>query len=102
MKHQLPPSPQRLMIFTRYPEAGKTKTRLISLLGEEGAADLQRQMTEETVQKARNLGGGQRRQEADGRRQEEIGKRLEPLPNSLRPEGRGLYPIKGQKFGRCG
>ena len=46
---------QTLIIFTRYPRAGKTKTRLIPALGEEGAADLQRQMTEETVQKARQL-----------------------------------------------
>lgn len=37
---------QRLIIFTRYPETGTTKTRLIPLLGEEGAANLQRQMTE--------------------------------------------------------
>ncbi len=46
---------QTLIIFTRYPQAGKTKTRLIPALGEEAAADLQRQMTEETVQKARQL-----------------------------------------------
>jgi rSAM/selenodomain-associated transferase 2/rSAM/selenodomain-associated transferase 1 len=37
---------QRLIIFTRYPEAGTTKTRLIPELGAEGAAELQRQMTE--------------------------------------------------------
>jgi rSAM/selenodomain-associated transferase 2/rSAM/selenodomain-associated transferase 1 len=43
---------QRLIIFTRYPEAGKTKTRLIPALGEQGAADLQRQMTEHTLQQA--------------------------------------------------
>lgn len=36
----------RLILFTRYPEAGKTKTRLIPYLGAEKAADLQRQMTE--------------------------------------------------------
>ena len=36
---------QRLIIFTRYPEPGKTKTRLISRLGPQGAAELQRRMT---------------------------------------------------------
>lgn len=46
---------QTLIIFTRYPEIGKTKTRLIPLLGEKGAAELQRKMTEETLKKARNL-----------------------------------------------
>ena len=37
---------ERLIIFTRYPESGKTKTRLIPRLGPEGAARLQRRMTE--------------------------------------------------------
>ena len=39
----------RLIIFTRYPTPGRTKTRLIPALGPEGAADLQRQMTEHTL-----------------------------------------------------
>jgi uncharacterized protein len=38
-----------LIIFTRYPQPGKAKTRLISALGAEGAATLQRQMTEHTL-----------------------------------------------------
>lgn len=37
---------ERVILFTRYPEPGRTKTRLIPALGMEGAADLQRQMTE--------------------------------------------------------
>ena len=37
---------RRLIVFTRYPEPGQTKTRLIPALGTEGAAELQRQMTE--------------------------------------------------------
>ncbi len=45
----------RLIIFTRYPEPGKTKTRLIPALGAEGAAELQRQLTEHTVIEARKL-----------------------------------------------
>ncbi|NEP81957.1 MAG: glycosyltransferase [Okeania sp. SIO3B3] len=46
---------QQLIIFTRYPEPGKTKTRLIPALGAEGAANLQGQMTETTVKKANKL-----------------------------------------------
>ena len=45
----------RLIIFTRYPEPGKTKTRLIPALGSEGAADLHRQMSEHTLGWARKL-----------------------------------------------
>lgn len=45
----------RLVLFTRYPEAGKTKTRLIPYLGAEKAADLQRRMTEHLVSVTRPL-----------------------------------------------
>ena len=38
-----------VIIFTRYPEIGKTKTRLIPAIGAKKAADLQRQMTEKTL-----------------------------------------------------
>lgn len=38
----------RLIIFTRYPEPGKTKTRLIPALGPEEAARLQRKLAEST------------------------------------------------------
>ncbi|AFY32830.1 TIGR04282 family arsenosugar biosynthesis glycosyltransferase [Calothrix sp. PCC 7507] len=48
-------SRQHLIIFTRYPEPGKTKTRLIPALGNVGAADLQRQMTEYTISKVKEL-----------------------------------------------
>lgn len=44
-----------LIIFTRYPEPGTTKTRMIPALGAEGAANLQRLMTEHTLQQARQL-----------------------------------------------
>lgn len=37
---------KHLIIFTRYPEPGKTKTRLIPVLGSYGAALAQKQMTE--------------------------------------------------------
>jgi rSAM/selenodomain-associated transferase 1 len=35
----------RLIVFTRYPEPGRAKTRLIPVLGPAGAAELQRRMT---------------------------------------------------------
>lgn len=38
-----------LLIITRYPEIGRTKTRLIPLLGAEGAANLHRRLTEKTI-----------------------------------------------------
>jgi len=41
--------PERLIVFTRFPEAGKTKTRLIPALGAKGATCLQRQMTEHII-----------------------------------------------------
>jgi rSAM/selenodomain-associated transferase 2/rSAM/selenodomain-associated transferase 1 len=41
--------PERLIVFTRFPEPGKAKTRLISALGEKGAADLQCRMTEHII-----------------------------------------------------
>jgi hypothetical protein len=46
---------ERLIIFTRYPEPGKTKTRLIPALGPERAAILQQRMTEHTLAQAQLL-----------------------------------------------
>lgn len=50
--------PEQLILFTRYPKAGQTKTRLIPALGVHGAADLQRRMTERLVEEMRKLGSG--------------------------------------------
>ena len=50
MEFEMPP--EHLIIFTRYPIAGKAKTRLIPALGAEGAAALQRQFTELTLCRA--------------------------------------------------
>lgn len=55
-----PPTPahrtlERLIVFTRYPEPGKTKTRLVPALGAAGAAALQRCMTEHTLRQGREL-----------------------------------------------
>jgi uncharacterized protein len=38
-----------LILFTRYPEPNRTKTRLIPILGAEGAANLHSEMTEHTL-----------------------------------------------------
>ncbi|MHC0064438.1 TIGR04282 family arsenosugar biosynthesis glycosyltransferase [Nostoc sp. UIC 10890] len=46
---------QHLIIFTRYPEPGKAKTRLIPALGNVGAANLQRKMTEHTIFQVQEL-----------------------------------------------
>lgn len=44
-----------LIIFSRYPEPGTTKTRMIPVLGATGAANLQRQMTEHTLKQVKQL-----------------------------------------------
>jgi len=46
----------KLIVFTRYPEPGRTKTRLIRTLGTEGAADLHRQMVERAMRTACEAG----------------------------------------------
>jgi uncharacterized protein len=43
------------IVFTRYPEAGKVKTRLIPALGEQGAAALHKKMAEHTISVERAL-----------------------------------------------
>lgn len=45
----------RLILFTRYPEPGKTKTRLVPELGGDGAALLQKKLTEKIVAGAKQL-----------------------------------------------
>lgn len=46
----------RLVLFTRYPEAGKAKTRLIPALGENGAMVIHKQLAERTVRVMRESG----------------------------------------------
>ena len=46
---------ERLIVFTRHPEPGKTKTRLASVLGPEAAARLQQEMAEHALRRARTL-----------------------------------------------
>jgi rSAM/selenodomain-associated transferase 1 len=46
---------EKLIVFTRYPEPGTTKTRLIPVLGKAGAANLHRLMAQRTIARARSL-----------------------------------------------
>ncbi|WP_341730482.1 TIGR04282 family arsenosugar biosynthesis glycosyltransferase [Microcoleus sp. EPA2] len=46
---------EQLIIFTRYPAPGQAKTRLIPVLGKEGAANLHRLMTQRTIARALSL-----------------------------------------------
>ena len=46
----------RVVLFTRFPESGRAKTRLIPALGAERAAQLHRVLTERTVQAVRSSG----------------------------------------------
>ncbi|MEG4858076.1 TIGR04282 family arsenosugar biosynthesis glycosyltransferase [Microcoleus sp. K1-B6] len=47
--------PEKLIVFTRYPEPGTTKTRLIPVLGKTGAANLHRLMAQRTIACALSL-----------------------------------------------
>ena len=53
-------STARLIVFVRYPVAGRVKTRLIPVLGEDGAASLSRSMAEHTLKWASRLSGKRR------------------------------------------
>ncbi|MBW2466354.1 MAG: TIGR04282 family arsenosugar biosynthesis glycosyltransferase [Deltaproteobacteria bacterium] len=46
---------EQLIVFTRYPEPGRTKTRLATALGDRGAAEIQRVLTEHTAARIRDL-----------------------------------------------
>ena len=46
---------EQLIVFTRYPEPGKSKTRLVRSLGNEGAAKMQKKLTEHTLFRVRQL-----------------------------------------------
>ncbi|MCW6051541.1 TIGR04282 family arsenosugar biosynthesis glycosyltransferase [Lyngbya sp. CCAP 1446/10] len=52
--------PEKLMVFTRYPEPGKTKTRLIPVLGETGAANLHRLMAQKVIARSISLQNSRR------------------------------------------
>ena len=111
----MPRKRKTLIIFTRFPEPGSTKTRLIPVLGPEGAASLQRRMAEQAVGQAQAFcgrhgvdleihfqGGGQTamrhwlgpqcfREQAAGT----IGERMEQTFSRAFAEGRGQVVIIG-------
>jgi len=96
----------RLIVFMRYPEPGRTKTRLIPALGPEVAAQLQWKMAEHAVARAREL--GERRAICIEIRYEGGGKRLMAgwlgAMLSFRKQGRGDLGIRmahafGEAFG---
>jgi rSAM/selenodomain-associated transferase 2/rSAM/selenodomain-associated transferase 1 len=59
MKATLLRHPKRcIIVFGRYPVPGRTKTRLIPLLGPVGAAELQRHLTETTLEMVSHSGLG--------------------------------------------
>lgn len=72
-----PSDKEQIIIFTRFPKPGKTKTRLIPVFGEEGAADLQRCMTEDTLHSVLQL------------------KRVRPVSIEIRYEGGNENLMKG-------
>jgi len=49
------PAQEIILLFTKYPRPGSSKTRLIPALGAEGAAKLQRAMTLSICEKIKNL-----------------------------------------------
>ncbi|MCC3428325.1 MAG: TIGR04282 family arsenosugar biosynthesis glycosyltransferase [Microcoleus sp. PH2017_29_MFU_D_A] len=51
---------EKLIVFTRYPEAGKAKTRLIPVLGKTGAANLHRLMAQKAIARALSLQNSRR------------------------------------------
>ncbi|HET6430062.1 MAG TPA: TIGR04283 family arsenosugar biosynthesis glycosyltransferase [Phycisphaerae bacterium] len=54
--------PERLIVFTRWPTPGETKTRLVPVLGRLRAAELQRRMTVRSLAAARGWASAGRRQ----------------------------------------
>src|SRR5262245_52784614 len=49
------PGGQSLILFTRYPRPGLTKTRLIPALGPQGAARIHQEMTEHVLNRLRRI-----------------------------------------------
>lgn len=74
-------------ILTRYPEPGKTKTRLIPCLGAAGAANLQRRMTEHMVQELSHGPEWQTLLCVDGAPDEEFRRWLGPVDTIQQAEG---------------
>ncbi len=87
----MPESREQLIVFTRYPEPGTTKTRLIPLLGPEGAAAFQRRMSRHALACALRL-AAERGTSIEVRHEGGTLRRMQawlgPQP-LFRPQGRG-------------
>lgn len=46
---------EQLIVFSRYPEPGTTKTRLSKVLGAQGAAEMQKKLTEHTLSQVKQF-----------------------------------------------
>jgi hypothetical protein len=78
---------EKLVVFTRYPRPGRTKTRLIPALGAAGAAELHRRMAEHTFRRCCELAPARNvaiEVHYDGGRQREVRRWV--------PAGLGLTP----------
>ncbi len=85
---------EHLILFTRYPEPGLVKTRLIPVLGAEGAAAVQRRMTEAAAAQAESLVAARRLRleiRYDGGDPARVARWLTPMAPSgrCRPQGDG-------------
>ncbi len=88
-----PTSRELLIIFTRFPFPGQAKTRLIPRLGAQGAADLQRMMTECTFTSCCELAARRHLQVQvfyEGGKEDEITKWL-PIGMSHQPQYPGDF-----------
>ena len=90
----------KLLIFTRYPRPGRVKTRLIPVLGAEGAQRLHRQMTEHTLECLQCFAQVQICFEGGGRKlmQAWLGERLTYIPQGRGDLGRRLRRAISRAF----
>lgn len=89
----------KLLIFTRYPEAGRVKSRLIPALGAEGAQSLHRLMTEHTLQRLDGFAGLEVCYDGGGERcmRKWLGNKLSYSPQGEGDLGKRLL----RAFSRC-
>jgi hypothetical protein len=95
----------RLIVFTRYPEQGRNKTRLIPVLGPEGATELHRLMTEHTLRKVRRFLAthpASLRVQYDGGSREDVkqwlGADIQPVPQAEGDLGRRMDLAFAESF----
>ena len=96
-----PSSPtEKLVVFTRFPRPGRTKTRLIPALGAVGAAELQKRMAEHTFLQCRALAAARNAAievRYDGGREQEV---RQWIPACL-PCGPQIEGNLGERLAHC-